>query len=350
MRNKFVSMNNRLLIIIICFLLLFTPFVNSVETATINQGQGAADLSFITLDTWWACIDNGTLYVRYLVINNGGTYCNSGPVHLNISLKNDSDQDAFAYIDQTPILNPFCWYAGEIIGGCIQIPLSKKPVNITAQVNENSIIPELDFSNNKNTSTVFNAIIISGRVFQFENQKLSPASEVSVKRCDPHSVQETLSIRFFVNKTGFYKVALFPQQPISDSHTYSLLFSHHETNSKIHMISSVLSYNETGTCNVTFKGKSPNIPLKPIGLPIGMKSYSLRFLFYSTDPDDDIISYKIKWDENQYSFWFNSSSFFKGVVLDHKWNQSGLHNIRVIAKDENGLISKWSPIKKIYLF
>ena len=63
----------------------------------------------------------------------------------------------------------------------------------------------------------------------------------------------------------------------------------------------------------------------------------------STDPGGDNISYGWDWDGDyivdEWTDYFGANI---SVNISHSWAVEGTYNVRVIAKDEKGLLSDWS--------
>lgn len=307
-----------------------------------------ADLELIVFEVWWAELNNGTIYIRYLVENKGDIYHNPKiPVRLNITFTRETDEKPFAYINQKSFIDPHTWYPKETIGGCIQVPLSKKPSTVEAHVNPFLDIPESNMQNNNKTVTVYNGIIIKGKISKLLNQELLPASHVNLKKCNNSSLQSSLYIRFNTNTSGYYCASLFPKKPIDKTHTYDMIITDEETSNRIHLTTPPIYYNDTIYQNITFKGKPPNTPLKPFGFIFGFKNKTYPFLAKTKDPDSDMLWYKFKWDVNSFSNWIGPVSSWRLIFLTHSWHKSGTYSIKVLAKDMNGMLSQWSKTKKI---
>jgi len=348
----------------VAFILIFHPFsILADSTMLVNkdirsfsqnaldkdenpQSVGHVDLTLSSLEVWWADIDNGTLYVRYSVENIGETYHDDNqPILLNISLANNSNESAFAYIEQSSFLDPNTWYVGEKLSGCVQISLHKKPTKIYACVNEQLQIPERLLENNQRSTVVYHGIVINGVVKKEVNQSTIPLSSATIIRCNETSLQSRLRIRFRTNETGHYKISLYPKKPLNESHSYHLLITDKKTEQTLFYETSPLNYNDSFTQNFTFQGLPPNHPLKPLTFPMTLSGVSSFILTSTFDNDNDKIWYKIKWTYGSYSEWIGPYQSFFPLLLRHTWNESGIHQLKVIARDDTGLISSWSEIK-----
>jgi len=92
------------------------------------------------------------------------------------------------------------------------------------------------------------------------------------------------------------------------------------------------------------KQYSPTNPEKPYGLGYGLTGKQYTFITSSTDYDDDKISYGWDWGDDQKIEWteyYNSGEIIK---INHTWNETGIFQIKVKAKDENGNEGNWSEI------
>ena len=86
----------------------------------------------------------------------------------------------------------------------------------------------------------------------------------------------------------------------------------------------------------------PNAPLSPMG---ETKVEAEKYYTYTTsteDIDGDLIYYIWDWGDQSHSLW--TGPYPSGVPINasHKWETKGIYDIRVMAKDENGMESEWS--------
>jgi hypothetical protein len=343
-------MINKKLLITISFLFIILLFQTYPIVADNSKQMDIADLELITFESWWSHLNNGTIYIRFLVINSGQTYHNSiEPFVLNISLKKDADEIPFSYINQQSFIDPFTWFVGETLGGCYQIFNISKPNTITADVNFNQAIPENNISNNQKTTNVSNSIIIYGQVTKRINSSKIPTTSITIRRCNASSLQSSLYISFSTNEDGHYIACLYPNQLSNINDPYSLLFID-DTSSKTIVKEFILNTNQQVTSiNVTFPEFQLNTPVKPIGRVLGFQNdlYTYRTLVFNNKIN--AISFKFQWDQNSYSPWLNSSGFIPFVKSRHAWDTKGLHAIKVLAKNKDGLISSWSKPSTIFI-
>ncbi len=311
---------------------------------------GYADLELVVFEVWWSNINNGTLYVRYLVNNIGESYHNPNvPIKLNITLQNSSYDYPFAFINQSSFIDPYTWYTNETIGGCIQIALSKKPSQILACVNSFLTIPETNMENNIGNTVVYHGITIKGQVKKQNNLEIIPASQVYITRCNETTLQSSLCISFKTNQSGHYIISLYPKQPIDTVHTYHVLFSNKESKETIVTNISSVQYNTTIIHNITYQGSPPQQPRKPIGFPLGFVKKEKILFSTIRDLDHDDIWYKFKWGPTSYSPWIGDFSSPHVAMINVSCDTSGIFQVQIIAKDVNGMLSSWSEKKFIFI-
>jgi hypothetical protein len=92
----------------------------------------------------------------------------------------------------------------------------------------------------------------------------------------------------------------------------------------------------------------PFRPEKPSGPVSGYIDESYFFETSTVDPDGDLVSYVFDWGDGQTSTtgYVKSGSI---VRLSHTWSKSGYYNIRIMAKDNRGGSSQWSPSTTIQI-
>jgi hypothetical protein len=316
-----------------------------------NEGlhsDGVIDLYFKSLEVWWADINNGTLYVRYSVTNIGESYHDgTEPILLNITLANESSNQPFAYIEQFSYLDPYTWYYSETLSGCVQISLQNKPAAISAYANQQLHIPEQNMQNNHRLTQVYNGILLEGIVKKQNNHTTTPVSNATLRRCNETSLQSQLRIRFDTNETGHYKVSLYPKTPLTESHTYHLIITDTNNDQTLLYETPLLNYNESNTQQITFQGSPPKNPMEPIGFPLALQGFPNFILTSTFDTDRDDLWYKIKWGYEQYSQWIGPFQSFHPLFISHTYDESGFYPVKVIAKDDNGMMSSWSEVKTI---
>lgn len=91
---------------------------------------------------------------------------------------------------------------------------------------------------------------------------------------------------------------------------------------------------------------SPDNPLKPdtpSGETNGQIGQSYDYSTKAIDPNDDQIKYGWDWDgdliPDEWTGWYDSDV---AITASHTWTEQGNYDIRVKARDTNGLESEWS--------
>ena len=86
----------------------------------------------------------------------------------------------------------------------------------------------------------------------------------------------------------------------------------------------------------------PSKPEKPSGNTTGKNGVEYTYSSSSKDPNSDQIFYNFSWGEGNYSGWMGPYNSEEIVTASHAWTVSGKYKVKVIAKDEEGLLSSWS--------
>lgn len=98
-----------------------------------------------------------------------------------------------------------------------------------------------------------------------------------------------------------------------------------------------------GELELTIVEFPPSVPVTPMGEDIGDVDTYYNYSTVSTDPAGDKISYGWDWDDDYIvDEWTDFIESNSTVNISHSWTEEGIYNLRVIAKDENGLLSDWS--------
>ncbi|UCF12944.1 MAG: PKD domain-containing protein [Thermoplasmatales archaeon] len=87
----------------------------------------------------------------------------------------------------------------------------------------------------------------------------------------------------------------------------------------------------------------PENPLTPTG-PVFVEM-SIEYIYSSSavDVDGDLIRYRFDWGDGNYSDWSELVASNTSVSMFHSWDSISTFGIMVIAQDENGSNSSWSP-------
>ncbi len=86
----------------------------------------------------------------------------------------------------------------------------------------------------------------------------------------------------------------------------------------------------------------PNKPNQPTGPTTGNPNTSYNYCTSTTDPDEDQVWYLFNWDDTTNSEWLGPYNSGEVVCVDHSWNDNGIYDVKVKAKDENDFESPWS--------
>ena len=105
-------------------------------------------------------------------------------------------------------------------------------------------------------------------------------------------------------------------------------------------------YNVLGDSSVKIWRNNPSDPPEKPSVPNGPNRgvYNKQYSFTSstTEPDGEIIFYLFDWDDGNYSQWLGPYSSGETVTESYSWSTIGDYEIRVRAKDVNGVQSAWS--------
>ena len=95
--------------------------------------------------------------------------------------------------------------------------------------------------------------------------------------------------------------------------------------------------------------KSNDPPSTPViaGPLGGLANKSYTYTFFSTDPENEDISFYIKWGDGKETNWTEYQTSGEAYFEDHSWNSSGTFVIEAKAKDINGSESDWGTYKVI---
>ena len=88
--------------------------------------------------------------------------------------------------------------------------------------------------------------------------------------------------------------------------------------------------------------QAPNKPETPSGLANGKIGTTYTYSTNATDPDGDQVYYLFNWGDDSYSGWVGPYNSGVTGSASHKWTLEDTYEIKVIAKDENGVIGTWS--------
>ncbi|MBE3114410.1 MAG: PKD domain-containing protein [Thermoplasmata archaeon] len=100
---------------------------------------------------------------------------------------------------------------------------------------------------------------------------------------------------------------------------------------------------ETEENGAGIKNNPPDIPTKPMGPTLIERGVTYTYTSSASDPDGDQVRLRFDWGNGTLSNW---SPFFDSntsISSSYSWNSISTYSIRVIAQDENGTNSSWSP-------
>lgn len=92
----------------------------------------------------------------------------------------------------------------------------------------------------------------------------------------------------------------------------------------------------------------PNKPETPDGPTYGEIGIEYTYTTSTTDPDNDLIKYCFDWGDNTIT-WTDRLVSGENASLNHTWQIPGDYDIKVKARDENGLDSEWSDPLSLYI-
>jgi len=146
---------------------------------------------------------------------------------------------------------------------------------------------------------------------------------------------DTISISHFWSKAGIYKIKVIAM----------------DINMTQSSFSPELTVNITGLSN-----NPPDKPNTPSGSTRGKVGEEYTYSSLTNDPEDDQIYYQWDWGD-EISEWYGPYNSGETIYINHSWNNKGNYNVKVKAKDINGLEGSWSdsfsismPKRYVYLF
>jgi len=88
--------------------------------------------------------------------------------------------------------------------------------------------------------------------------------------------------------------------------------------------------------------QKPAKPATPQGEIEGRPGQEYAYASTTTDPDGDSLYYLFDWGDETYSEWIGPLASGDTAGANHTWTDSGSYEIKVMAKDQNGVFSEWS--------
>lgn len=131
----------------------------------------------------------------------------------------------------------------------------------------------------------------------------------------------TVNLYHLWNNPGTYNVSVKAEDLVGDQSEFSLVLT------------------------VTVVVNNP--PDMPIitGNANGRAGNEYEYTFVATDPEEDFVSYYVKWGDGNTTTWtaFQSSGS-PGYSESHTWNEQGTYTIEVKAKDQYDVESDWATL------
>ena len=115
-------------------------------------------------------------------------------------------------------------------------------------------------------------------------------------------------------------------------------------NMEVRDFATLESWQSFGDPSIVVAGVSqtPEKPTKPSGTTSGKPGISYSYSSSTTDLDGDKVYYLFDWGDTNLSGWIGPYDSSETVEADHSWESKGRYQIRVKAKDTNGVQSEWS--------
>jgi hypothetical protein len=129
------------------------------------------------------------------------------------------------------------------------------------------------------------------------------------------------------------------------------LINYISSNMEVRDYATIESFQSFGdpTLMISAESQTPQKPSKPTG-PSTFKPETVYSFSTSTiDPDGDNVFYLFNWGDEEVSGWLGP--FNSGVIINasHSWDNKGFYQVRVKAKDVNGVQSDWSDPLRIIM-
>jgi len=99
--------------------------------------------------------------------------------------------------------------------------------------------------------------------------------------------------------------------------------------------------------NTSRQSNPPETPVKPSGPTFVEKGVEYIFMSSTYDINGEQIRYRFNWGDGNYSNWSDFMSSNTSVSMSHHWSAISNYSIRVMAQDENGSNSSWSPVLNV---
>jgi hypothetical protein len=93
----------------------------------------------------------------------------------------------------------------------------------------------------------------------------------------------------------------------------------------------------------------PEVPKQPSGQIVGQPAVEYDYFSYTTDPDNDSLFYQFSWG-NELGDWIGPYPSGGTCTASHAWNNSGIYQVRIKAKDVFDRESDWSDSLTIQIY
>jgi len=93
---------------------------------------------------------------------------------------------------------------------------------------------------------------------------------------------------------------------------------------------------------IVISSQPPNIPAKPNGPQSARVNAIVSFSSSTTDPDGDSVAYQFDWSDGSELTWTGYYKSGTAATQTHIFTSPGSFNVKVKAKDKNGVESNWS--------
>jgi len=77
----------------------------------------------------------------------------------------------------------------------------------------------------------------------------------------------------------------------------------------------------------------------------GKAGEECEYTFVTTDIEGDDISYYVEWGDDLVEEWTEYYKLDKKFIVSHTWDEKGIYNIQVKAKDIHGAESDWATLE-----
>jgi len=111
----------------------------------------------------------------------------------------------------------------------------------------------------------------------------------------------------------------------------------------------VAYYVDETTAAIPNGNMPPDKPSMPSGPTSGMIEVEYTYTSNTTDPDGDDVYYLFDWDDGNDSGWLGPYNSGDTVEASHAWDDEGIYDVRVKAKDVHDVESRWSDPLTVYI-